>query len=163
MLFKKQLVKKLEAYSSQFLILKERKELLNSLEKDRTEWITWSSKMKAVLENLSSVDKIKFSALLVLIETNLKSKLFHDRMKEFLIERVQHWKHYDFKKKGKRLDKRESVSWIDRLFKLFTSKSFIRLLIIILIIAFIIWFYVDRAAYLEFTKSIIKSFFQAIR
>lgn len=156
-------MKKLEAYSKQFLDLKEREKLLDSLEKDKTQWLTWGESLKAVLGNLSSKDKLKFSALLVLVETNPKSGLFHDRMKEFLIARVQFWKHHDFKKEGGKLGRKETVLWVDRLFKLFTSKSFIRLLIIILIIAFIVWFYVDRAAYLEFIKSIIKSFFQAIR
>ena len=123
MLFKKQLVRKLEAYSGQFLILKERKELLDSLEKDKTEWTTWNAKMKAVLGNLSSADSLKFSALLVLIETNPKSELFHDQMKEFLIDRVQYWKHYAFKEKEKGLGKKEAASWIDKVFKLFTFKT----------------------------------------
>lgn len=163
MSFKRQLVKKLETYSRRFLSLKERKKLLDSLKKEKLEWISWKSKVRAVLKNLDTTDGLKFSALLVFIEKAPKSKLFQNKMEEFLIERVQFWKHYDFGKKKERRKVLEMAPWVDRVFKLLTSKSFIRLLIIFLIIAFIIWFYIDRAAYLEFIKSIIKSFFQAIR
>lgn len=159
---KKELVKKLETYSQKFLDIKKREELLASLKKDKTRWLTWSASLKAVLGNLDIADKLKFSALLVFIEKSPESELFQNKMKEFLIGRVQFWKHYDFSKRG-RLKEKEVAPWVDRVFKLVTSKSFIRLLIIILIIAFIIWFYTDREAYLEFIKSIIKSFFQAIR
>jgi len=159
----RELVKKLEAYSKQFLNSKKRKELLDSLKKDRTDWIVWKSKMEAVLGNLDSTDKLKFSALLIFIEKAPESKLFQNKMEEFLIERVQFWKHYNFKVEKKQTKSKKTELWIDRIFKILTSKSFIRLLMIFLIIAFIIWFYIDRAAYLEFIKSIIKSFFQAIQ
>lgn len=158
----RELVKKLETYSERFLDIKKRRELLDSLKKDKTRWLTWREALRAVLGNLDTADGLKFSALLVFVEKSPESELFQNEMKEFLIERVQFWKHYDFSKKA-RLKAKEIAPWIDRIFKILTSKSFIRLLMIFLIIAFIIWFYIDRAAYLEFIKSIIESFFQAIK
>lgn len=162
---KKKLVKKLEKLSQKFLEIENRKELLNSLKEDKTKWFQWSSEVKIILENINNTEAIKFAGLLLLLEQNPDSRFYQDNLKKFLIDKVEFYKYYDFSLEEKldKMEKSERKLWISKFFRLFISRSFLGILILILIIAFIGWFYLDRESCLEFVDKIIQPFLKAIR
>ena len=162
---KKKLVKKLEKLSQKFLEIESRKELLNSLKEDKTKWFQWSSEVKIILENINRTEAIKFAGLLLLLEQNSDSRFHQDNLKKFLVDKVEFYKYYDFslEKKLDKMERSERKLWISKIFRLFISRSFLGILILVLILAFIGWFYLDRESCLEFVDKIIQPFLRAIR
>ncbi|MBU2472761.1 hypothetical protein KKE74_01885, partial [Patescibacteria group bacterium] len=110
-------------------------------------------------------EAIKFAGLLLLLEQNPDSRFYQDNLKKFLIDKVEFYKYYDFSLEEKldKMEKSERKLWISKFFRLFISRSFLGILILILIIAFIGWFYLDRESCLEFVDKIIQPFLKAIR
>ena len=162
---KEKLVKKLEKLSQKFLEIESRKELLNSLKEDKTKWFQWSSEVKIILENINRTEAIKFAGLLLLLEQNSDSRFHQDNLKKFLVDKVEFYKYYDFslEKKLDKMERSERKLWISKIFRLFISRSFLGILILVLILAFIGWFYLDRESCLEFVDKIIQPFLRAIR
>ena len=162
---KKKLVKELEKFSKEFLDSKKRKVLLNSLEGEKTEWFFWVSRMKGILKNIDKAEAIKFAGLLLMLEQNSDSKFHQDNLKKFLINKVEFYKHYDFslEKELAKQEKNRKKIWITKTFRLFISRSFLGILILILIISFIVWFYLDRESCLEFVNGVVQPFLKAIR
>lgn len=162
---KRKLVKELEKLSAKFLQLEERKELLVSLKKDKTKWFFWVSQMKGLLKNISQTEAVKFSGLVLLIEQNPKSRFYQDKMKKFLISKLEFYKYYDFslEKKLAKQEKTQKKIWISKIFRLFISRSFLGILILVLIVGFILWFYLDRESCLDFVKGVVGPFLKAIK
>ncbi len=165
MFSKKKLVKKLEKLSKKFLEIESRKELLDSLKEDKTKWFQWSSEIKIILENIDNTEAIKFAGLLLLLEQNPDSRFYQNNLKKFLIDKVEFYKYYDFslERKLDKMEKSERKLWISKIFRLFISRSFLGILILVLILGFIGWFYIDRESCLEFVDKIIQPFLRAIR
>lgn len=162
---KRKLTKELEKTAKKFLDGNTRKDLLKSLKGDKTDWFYWTSGVKKILENLDKSDAIKFAGLLLLFESNSKSRFHQNNLKKFLIDKIEYYKYYDFGLE-KELAKTEKVSkklWISKIFRLFISRSFLGILILVLILGFIAWFYIDRESCLEFVRQIIGPFLKAIR
>jgi hypothetical protein len=164
MLSKKKLVKELKKLSQKFLEPKRRKALLISLKGDKTKWFLWTSQMKGVLKNLDRAEAIKFSGLLLLLEKNPSSRLYQDKMKKFLIDKIEFYKYYDFSLEKKLAEKKITSKnlWTSKILRLFISRSFLGILILFLILGFIAWFYLDRESCLEFVKKVIQPFLKSI-
>lgn len=162
---KKKLAKQLESLAKKFLLPKRRKILLVSLKGDKTKWFLWTSPMKSILKNLDKVEAVKFSGFLLLLEQNPDSQFYQDKMKKFLIDKVEFYKYYDFslKKKLAEQEKTRKKLWISKTFRLFISRSFLGILILVLILGFIAWFYLDRESCSEFVETIIQPFLKAIK
>jgi len=162
---KKKLVQELEILAEKFLLSKERKLLLDSLKGDKTEWFFWVSQMKNILKNLSQAEAVKFSALLIFLEQNPDKRFYQNKMKKFLINKVEFYKYYDFslEKKLSQEERTQKKLWISKIFRLFISRSFLGILILVLILGFIAWFYLDRESCIEFVKAVVQPFFKAIR
>lgn len=162
---KRKLAKELAVLSKKFLEPKKRKTLLVSLKGDKTDWFLWASQMKGVLKNLDRNEAIKFSGLLLLLEQNPNSKFYQDKVKKFLIDKIEFYKYYDFGLEKKLTEKgiESKKLWTSKILRLFISRSFLGILILALIIGFIVWFYVDRESCLEFVKSVVQPFLKAIQ
>jgi len=162
---KRKLAKELEILSKKFLLPKKRKILLASLKGDKTEWFFWVSQMKGLLKNLDKSEAVKFSGLLLLLEQNPDKRFYQNRMKKFLVNKVEFYRYYDFslEKKLSGLERNRKKLWISKVFRLFISRSFLGMLILVLILSFIVWFYIDRESCLEFVKGVVQPFLKAIR
>lgn len=162
---KRKLAKELENLAKKFLLPKRRKILSDSLRGDKAKWFFWTSQMKGLLKNLSQAEAVKFSGLVLLVEQNPDSQFYQDRMKKFLINKVEFYKYYDFslEKKLAKQEKTQKKLWISKTFRLFISRSFLGILILVLILGFIAWFYIDRESCLEFVKGVIGPFLKAIK
>jgi len=162
---KRILAKKLEKTAKKFFDKNSRKKLLESLKGDKTEWFYWSSEIKKILEILDKSDAIKFSGLLLLLERGPESSFHQNNLKKFLIDKIEYYKYYDFSLEKKLAEKERSSKklWISKIFRLFISRSFLGILILVLIISFIGWFYLDRESCLEFVRGVLQPFLKAIR
>ena len=162
---KNKLAKELEKLSKKFLEKENRKELLNSLRDDKTEWFVWVAQMKGVLKNIDNSEAVKFSGLLLLLEQNPDSDFYQDNLKKFLIDKIEHYKYYDFSLEEElaKKERSEKKIWISKFFRLFISRSFLGILILVLIVTFIAWFYIDRESCLEFVNGVVGPFLKAIR
>ena len=121
--------------------------------------------MKGVLENINRAEVIKFSGLLLLLEQNPRSRFYQDKIKKFLIDKVEFYKYYDFKleKNLSKEERKRKNLWISKILRLFISRSFLGIILILLIISFIVWFYADRESCLEFVQKIVGPFLKAIK
>lgn len=162
---KQELAKNLEKVSKKFLDLDKRKELLASLRGDKTEWFQWSAEIKNIFKNLDKTEAVKFSALVLAVEQKPDSRFCIDQLKKFLIEKAEFYKYYDFKLEGdlKKIKGKSKNLWISKVLRLFISRSFLGILILILILGFIIWFYTDRESCLEFVNGVVGPFLKAIK
>lgn len=162
---KKKLVRELEKLSNKFLKKKSRKVLLDSLKNDKTEWFTWTSQMKGIFKNISQGEVIKLTGLLLLLEQSSKSRFHQDNLKKFLINKVEYYKYYDFslERELAKKERSEKNIWISKFFRLFISRSFLGILILVLILGFIGWFYIDRESSLEFVRKVVSPFLKAIK
>ncbi|MBU1292140.1 hypothetical protein KKH07_01465 [Patescibacteria group bacterium] len=162
---KNKLAKKLEKLSKKFLEKDDRKVLLDSLKNDKTEWFTWISQMKGILKNIDNNEAIKFSGLLLLLKQSPDSDFHQNNLKKFLIDKVEFYKHYDFSLEEELVKKETSQNkiWVSKFFRLFISRSFLGILILVLIVSFIVWFYLDRKSCLEFVNGVVGPFLKAIR
>ena len=86
-------------------------------------------------------------------------------IKKFLIEKTEFYKYYDFKleKDLKKIKGKSKNLWISKILRLFISRSFLGILILVLILGFIVWFYIDREICLDFVDKIIQPFLKAIK
>ena len=161
----KKLAKRLEELSNKFLNKESRKVLLDSLENDKTEWFTWLAEMKGIFKNINNNEAMKFSALILLLQQNSKSDFHQNNLKKFLIDKVEYYKHYDFSldKELAKKERNEKKIWINKFFRLFISRSFLGIIIIVLILGFIVWFYLDRQSCLEFVNGVVQPFLKAIK
>lgn len=161
----KKLAKRLEELSNKFLNKENRKVLLDSLENDKTEWFTWLAEMKGIFKNINNNEAMKFSALILLLQQNSKSDFHQNNLKKFLIDKVEYYKHYDFSldKELAKKERNEKKIWINKFFRLFISRSFLGIIIIVLILGFIVWFYLDRQSCLEFVNGVVQPFLKAIK
>jgi|GEM_PF-1419893 len=165
MLSKEKLAKELEKLSKKFIDSEQRKKLLISLKGDKTEWFMWVAEIKNILKNIDKTEAIKFSGLLLLLKQGPDSSFHKDNLKKFLIEKTEFYKYYDFKLE-KDLEKIESKSknlWISKILRLFISRSFLGILILVLILGFIVWFYTDRESCLEFVNGVVGPFLKAVK
>ena len=162
---KKKIVKELGKLSNKFLNKDDRIGLLSSLKGAKTEWFTWVSQMKGIFKNIDNSDSIKFSGLLLLLEQKPDSNFYQNNLKRFLIDRIEFYKYYDFslEKKLAQKERSEKKIWISKFFRLFISRSFLGILILVLILGFIVWFYTDRESCLEFVNGVVGPFLKAIR
>jgi len=162
---KEKLAKELEKLSKGFIDKEKRKELLNSLKKDKTEWFMWVAEMKNILKNLDKTEAIKFSAFILALEQKPDSEFCQSKLKKFLIEKTEFYKYYDFKleKDLKKIKSSSKNLWISKILRLFISRSFLGILILLLILGFIGWFYIDRETCLDFVDKIIQPFLKAIK
>jgi len=162
---KKKIVKELDRFSKKFLEPEKRKRVLSSLKGDKTKWFLWVSQIKGVLKNLDKIDAAKFSGLILLLEQNPKSRFHQDNLKRFLISKTEFYRHYDFslEKKLAEEERTRGNLWISKILRLFISRSFLGILILVLIIGFVAWFYIDRQGCLEFVRNIIGPFLKAIK
>ena len=162
---KRKLVQELETLAKKFLLPKKRKLLFVSLKGDKTEWFFWVSQLKEILKNLNKSEAVKFSGLLIFLEQNPDSRFYQDKMKKFLVNKVEFYKYYDFslEKKMSKEERARQKLWISKIFRLFISRSFLGILILVLILCFIGWFYLDRESCLEFVNKVIQPFLKAIR
>jgi len=162
---KKKLAKELEKLSERFLDKEKRKALLDSLVNDRTRWFRWVAEMKGLFKNLDKAEAVKFSGLVLLLEQKPESKFYRNNLKKFLVNKVEFYKYYDFslEKKLAAKEKAQKKLWISKTFRLFISRSFLGILILVLIVGFILWFYTDRESCLEFVKGVVGPFLKAIR
>ncbi len=165
MVSKKKLANGLSKQAWRFVEGKERKKLLNSLKKDKTDWFFWVSEMKGILKNLNKTEAVKFGGLILLLEQKPDSVFYQNKLKRFLISQIEFYKYYDFslEKKLKQKERSEKKLWISKTFRLFISRSFLGMLILALIVGFIVWFYLDRESCLEFVKGVVGPFLKAIR
>ena len=161
----KKLAKRLEELSNKFLNKESRKVLLDSLENDKTEWFTWLAEMKGIFKNINNNEAMKFSALILLLQQNSKSDFHQNNLKKFLIDKVEYYKYYDFSldKELAKKERNEKKIWINKFFRLFISRSFLGIIIIVLILGFIVWFYLDRQSCLEFVNGVVQPFLKAIK
>ena len=162
---KKKLVKELEKLAEKFIEPKERGALFVSLKGDKTEWFQWVSRMRMVLKGLDKADALKFSGLLLLLGQNTESRFHLDNMKKFLIEKTEFYKYYDFSL-DKELNKQKLARkklWTSKILRMFISRSFLGILILIMVLGFIGWFYADKESCLEFVQSGVGPFFKAIK
>jgi len=162
---KQKLAKEFDKISNKFIEQGKRKELLNSLRSDRTDWFVWSAEIKNILKNLDKVEAVKFSALLLALEQKPESEFCQNNLKRFLIEKKEFYKYFDFNLERdlrKIKDKGKNI-WISKILRLFISRSFLGILILILILGFVLWFYVDRENCLDFVDKIIQPFLKAIK
>ncbi|NQV00758.1 MAG: hypothetical protein HQ537_01360 [Parcubacteria group bacterium] len=162
---KEKLAKEFENLSKKFIEQEKRKVLLNSLKEDKTEWFRWSAEIKNILKNLNKVEAVKFSAFALAIEQKPDSEFYQNKLKKFLIEKTEFYKYYDFKleKDLKKIEGKNKNLWISKVLRLFISRSFLGILILVLILGFIIWFYADRESCLEFVKGVVQPFLKAIK
>lgn len=157
--------KELEKVSQKFLEFKEREELLNSLRGDKTNWFRWVSQIKGILKNIDKIEAAKFSALVLFLEQKPKSGFYQDNLKKFLIEKTEFYKNYDFSldEKISQEKRKRGDLWISKVLRLFISRSFLGMLILILILGFILWFYLDRGSCLEFVDKVAGTFLKALK
>ena len=162
---KTKLAKELEKLSKEFLEEEKRKALLDSLKKDKTEWFKWSAEMKNILKNLDKGEAIKFSVFGLALEQKPESGFCQDKLKKFLIEKTEFYKYQDFKIEEdlKKIKSSSKNLWTSKILRLFISRSFLGILILILILGFIAWFYIDRETCLEFVDRIVQPFLKAIK
>lgn len=162
---KSKLAKELEKTTKKFLDENTRKELLKSLKGDKTDWFYWTSETKRILKILDKSDAIKFAGLLLLFESNSKSRFHRNNLKKFLIDKIEYYKYYDFSLEKKLAEKEKSSKklWISKVFRLFISRSFLGMLILALIVSFIAWFYLDRASCLEFVRKVVGPLLRGIK
>jgi len=162
---KRKLAKELAILSKKFLEPKKRKALLISLKGDKTKWFLWTSQMKGALKNLDRAEAVKFSGLLLLLEQKPESRFYQDKIKKFLVDKTEFYKYYDFTLERKLAEKEgeRKKLWTSKILRLFISRSFLGILILVLIIGFIAWFYLDRESCLEFVKKVIQPFLKAIQ
>jgi len=108
---------------------------------------------------------LNFSGLLLLLEQKPDSNFYQNNLKRFLIDRIEFYKYYDFslEKKLAQKERSEKKIWISKFFRLFISRSFLGILILVLILGFIVWFYTDRESCLEFVNGVVGPFLKAIR
>lgn len=162
---KKKLVKELEKLTEKFIKPEERGILFESLKKDKTEWFQWVSQMRLILKVLDKTDALRFSGLLMFLEQDSDSRFHQNNMKKFLIEKTEFYKYYDFSL-DKELNKQKMARknlWTSKILRLFISRSFLGILILVLVLVFIGWFYADRESCLEFVQKVVGPFFKAIR
>jgi len=159
------LAKELEKLSKKFLEKDKRKELLDSLKSDKTAWFTWVAEMKGVLKNIDNSEAVKFSALILLLEQKPGSDFYQNNLKKFLIDKVEYYKHFDFslERELTKKEKAQKKIWISKFFRLFISRSFLGMILVVLILGFIVWFYLDRESCLEFVNGVVGPFLKAIR
>lgn len=162
---KKRLVKDLEKNSRKFLDKDQRKILLDSLKKDKTKWYEWVYCLKAIFKNLDKIETAQFAGLTFLLEQNQKSDFHKNNLNKFLIDKVEYYRHYDFslERELTKEEKKRKKIWISKVMRLFISRSFLGILILLLILAFILWFYIDRESCLEFVREVVDPFLKAIR
>lgn len=162
---KKALVKELKKLSTQFITRDQRKELLDSLKKDRTKWLVWSAALKNVFKRLNKKDAVQVSGLILVLEQKPESKLCQNQLKKFLIDKTEHYKYYDFglEKKLKEKSKTTKNLWTSKVLRLFISRSFLGIIIVGLILGFILWFYLDRESCLEFVQKVVEPFLKAVK
>lgn len=162
---KSKLAKQLEKIAQKFFDENTRKELLESLKGDKTDWFYWTLETKRILKNLDKSDAIKFAGLLLLFENNSGSRFHRNNLKKFLIDRIEYYKYYDFSLEKKLAEKEKSSKklWISKVFRLFISRSFLGMLILALIVSFIAWFYLDRESCLEFVRQVVGPLIKGIK
>lgn len=164
MFSKKKLAGEFEKAAQKFLKLRSREVLLASLEKDRSDWLAWASEIKTILKHLDTTDAVKFAGLLLLFEQNPDSRFHSDNIKKFLIDKIEFYKYYDFDLENKlaQEQKKSQDIWVSKVLRLFISRSFLGILILVLILGFIGWFYLDRASCLEFVRSVVQPLLKPI-
>ena len=162
---KEKLAKQFEKNSKKFINKEKRKDLLFSLKKDRTDWFVWSAEAKNILKNLDKTEAVKFSALCLALEQRPESEFHQNNLKKFLIEKSKFYKYFDFKleKDLKKIKGKNKNIWTSKILRLFISRSFLGILILVLILGFILWFYIDRENCLDFVDKIIQPFLKAIK
>jgi len=162
---KEKIAKELEKISKEFLEKEKRDLLLDSLKNNKDLWFRWSSQVKNILKNLKKSDGIAFSGLSFLLEQNPDSSFHQDNLKRFLSERTEFYKYQDFSLNEdlKKEKKKRGNLWISKVLRLFISRSFLGILILVLILGFILWFYLDKESCLEFVQKVIQPFLRAIR
>ena len=162
---KEKLAKEFENLSKKFINKEKRNELLDSLKNDKTKWFMWSAEMKNILKNLNKTEAIKLSAYILAIEQKPESIFCNNKLKKFLIEKTEFYKYYDFKleKDLKKIKGKNKNLWISKILRLFISRSFLGILILLLILGFIVWFYIDRNTCLDFVDKVIQPFLKAIK
>ena len=162
---KEKLAKQFEKNSKKFINKEKRKDLLFSLKKDRTDWFVWSAEAKNILKNLDKTEAVKFSALCLALEQRPESEFHQNNLKKFLIEKSKFYKYFDFKleKDLKKIKGKNKNIWTSKILRLFISRSFLGILILVLILGFILWFYIDRENCLDFVDKIIQPFLRAIK
>jgi len=161
----KEKAKELEKIAQRFLEPKEREELLSSLKGDKTAWFRWASQVKGVLKNINKMEATKFSALVLFLEQKPASNFHQDNLKKFLIDNAEFYKNFDFsldEKLAQEKRKRGDL-WISKVLRLFISRSFLGILILVLILSFILWFYLDRESCLEFVDKVVGTFLKALK
>ena len=160
--FKEKLVKKLEEIAGDFLDRGRREGLLAAMKSRETGWIVWKSEVQGLLKNLNYSDYLKFRTFLFLLEKSSDEDNVK-RMEEFLIERIEFYKHHDFKKdeefEKKAEETREHFS--DKFFRILISRSFLGILVLGTALFFIGWYYLDRPGAIEFSEKILKLFLRA--
>jgi len=162
---KKQLVKELRKLSKEFLDIKDRKELIASLRGDRTKWFIWSSRIKGIFKNIDRTEAMKLSGILLILEQKPESEFYQNQLKKFLIEKTEYYKYYDFnlEKRLKEQGRAGKNLWTSKILRLFISRSFLGMILIVLILGFILWFYIDRESCLEFVSKVVGPFLRAVK
>lgn len=165
MFSKKKLAKEFRALAKSFLVLEKRKMLLASLRGEKSKWFAWSSQVKNILKRLDRAEAVKFSGFILLLEQNPESRTYQDTVKRFLADKVEYYKYYDFGLEKKLAKEKgvKSVFWTGKIFRLFISRSFLGIIIILLIVSFIVWFYIDRESCLEFVGKVVQPFLKAVK
>ena len=161
----KEKAKEFESVAQKFLEPKEREELLGSIKKDKTDWFRWVSQIKGILKNIDKIEAAKFSALVLFVEQKPTNQFYQDNLKKFLIEKIEFYRNYNFsldEKLAQEKRKRGDL-WISKVLRLFISRSFLGMLILVLIVGFILWFYLDRESCLEFVDKVVGTFLKALK
>lgn len=165
MFSKQKLAKEFEKLAKRFLTPSRRKELLHSIQSDKTSWFAWISQVKNILKKLDKTEAVKFAGFALLLEQNPDSRSYQDTMKRFLTDKIEYYKYYDFhlEKKLAKDQKTKSVFWTNKILRLFISRSFLGIIIVLLIVGFIGWFYLDKDGCVEFVSKVVQPFLKAIR
>jgi len=160
---RKKLINDLEKFSQQFISPQKREVLLESLKGDRGKWHSWSAQITGILNNLNEVDGMKFSGLVMLMEQAPEIKFYQEKLEKYLIGRAAYYKYYDFEDKKSPDEAKTRDLWLNKIFRCLISPSFVGILVILLLVGFILWFYLDRGSCLEFVNMIAQPFLKAIK
>jgi len=165
MVSQKEKTEEFEKIAQRFLEPKDREGLLSSLAGDKTDWFRWVSQLKGVLKNIDKMDAAKFSGLILLLERKPASQFHQDNLKKFLIGKTEFYRNYDFSldEKLSQEKRKRGDLWISKVLRLFISRSFLGMLILVLILGFILWFYLDRESCLEFVDRVVGPFLKALK
>ena len=161
--FKEKLVKRLEEIAGDFLDKQKQEGLIAAMRRKDTGWVVWKSQIQGVLKNLSQIDYLKFRAILLFLEQRADASSI-SQTESFLIERIEFYKDYDFKKEEKKEAEKEkkNIIFIEKFFRILVSRAFLGILVLGMVIGFIFWFYFDREAVIEFSNKILKLFLRVV-